>query len=238
VYLRIAAYTYGAQISPAAAHAPGWTKGQTLSGRRHTEVEVLPAPLGVALESTHETSTRDPMSTHRSVDDISDTTVRYYVGLPYHVALARDGTDEEQPWCARVEELAGCMASGASAVDAVAAVPGAIAAWVTEALAQAREVPEPRSARSYSGRLLLRMPLSLHAELAQAAERDQVSLNAYITAQLAVAVRPQRTVRAQDRPASAARAQAIWWALVINLAVVSIAALVVLALILVGTDGI
>jgi antitoxin HicB len=162
------------------------------------------------------------MSTPRSVADVSDGTVRYYVGLPYHVALAHDGTDEEQPWCARVEELAGCMASGASAVDAVA---------------EGREVPEPRSARSYSGRLLLRMPLSLHAELAQAAERDQVSLNAYITAQLAVAVRPQRTVRSQDRPASAARSQAIWWALVINLAVVSIAALVVLALILVGTDG-
>jgi antitoxin HicB len=177
------------------------------------------------------------MSTHRSVDEISDDTVRYYVGLPYQVALARDGTDEEQPWCARVEDLAGCTASGASAVDAVAAVPGAIAAWVTEALAEGREVPEPRSARSYSGRLLLRMPLSLHAELAQAAERDQVSLNAYITAQLAVAVRAHPAGRAAERPA-ATRSQAVWWALLINLAVVSIAALVVLALILVGTDGI
>ena len=177
------------------------------------------------------------MSTHRSVGEVNDSTVRYYVGLPYHVALARDGTDEAQPWCARVEELAGCTATGASAVDAVAGVPDAIRAWVTDALANGREVPEPRSPRSYSGRLLLRMPLSLHAELAQAAERDQVSLNAYITAQLAVAVRPHGPAPGPDQ-ASGTRSQAILWALLINLAVVSIAALVVLALILVGTDGI
>jgi antitoxin HicB len=178
------------------------------------------------------------MSTPRSVGEVSDSTVRYYVGLPYHVALARGGTEEEQPWCARVEELPGCTSAGASAVDAVAGVPDAVARWVAEALAQGREVPEPRSARSYSGRLLLRMPLSLHAELAGAAERDQVSLNAYITAQLAVAVRARGTPAARDQPAAATRSQAIWWALLINLVVVSIAALVVLALILVGADGI
>jgi predicted HicB family RNase H-like nuclease len=178
------------------------------------------------------------MSTHRSVGEVSDSTVQYYVALPYHVALASDGTDGEQPWCARVEELPGCTAAGASAVDAVAAVPDAIAAWVAQALAAGREVPEPRSARSFSGRLLLRMPLSLHAELAQAAERDGVSLNAYITAQLAVAIHARAEGPGPKQPASPTRSQAIWWALLINLAVVSIAALVVLALILVGTDGI
>ena len=35
-----------------------------------------------------------------------------------------------------------------------------------------------------SGRLLLRMPPNLHAELAQAAEREGISLNGYITARL------------------------------------------------------
>jgi hypothetical protein len=36
-------------------------------------------------------------------------------------------------------------------------------------------------APGYSGRLLLRMDPALHSELAQAAERDGQSLNAYIT---------------------------------------------------------
>jgi RNA polymerase sigma-B factor len=41
----------------------------------------------------------------------------------------------------------------------------------------------------HSGRLMLRMPQSLHAELAQAAEREEVSLNQFITNTLAAALR-------------------------------------------------
>ena len=43
-------------------------------------------------------------------------------------------------------------------------------------------------AGNYSGRLLLRMPTSLHEELAQASDRDGVSLNQFITGVLASAV--------------------------------------------------
>jgi antitoxin HicB len=163
--------------------------------------------------------------------------VRHYLGLPYRIAVTRDEADEETPWRAVVEELPGCEVRGSTPADATARIPAALADWVATAQADGREIPEPRDARNYSGRLLLRMSRSLHSELALAAERDQVSLNAYITAQLAVAVRPQGPAGTHPRPASAARSQAVWWALVINLAVVSIAALVVLALILVGTDG-
>jgi hypothetical protein len=47
-----------------------------------------------------------------------------------------------------------------------------------------------RSERSgtHSGRLLLRMPEELHAELSRASERKGVSLNAFITSTLASAV--------------------------------------------------
>ena len=48
--------------------------------------------------------------------------------------------------------------------------------------------PEAPSAEGHSGRLLLRMPRSLHTELAHEAEREGVSLNAYITGALASAV--------------------------------------------------
>jgi hypothetical protein len=41
---------------------------------------------------------------------------------------------------------------------------------------------------SHSGRLLLRMPEELHAELSRASERKGVSLNAFITSTLASAV--------------------------------------------------
>ncbi len=46
----------------------------------------------------------------------------------------------------------------------------------------------PRLAPSPSGRLLLRMPPDLHAELTRAAEREGASLNASITRRLAESV--------------------------------------------------
>jgi RNA polymerase sigma-B factor len=49
------------------------------------------------------------------------------------------------------------------------------------------ETPKRRETK-HSGRLLVRMPQSLHAELAEAAEREEVSMNQYITNTLAAGV--------------------------------------------------
>ena len=120
---------------------------------------------------------------------MADDAVRHYLNLPYRIALTRDGEDDERPWRATVEELAGCEARGATPTDAAGRIPAAIADWVASAHAAGREVPEPRGNRSraHSGRLLLRMPQSLHSDLAEAAEREQVSLNAYINSLLVAA---------------------------------------------------
>jgi len=56
-----------------------------------------------------------------------------------------------------------------------------------------------KRAGTHSGRLLLRMPESLHAELARASERAGVSLNGYINEALAEAVGRRRS---PSRPAS------------------------------------
>lgn len=84
-----------------------------------------------------------------------------------------------------------------------------------------------------SGRLVLRMPPSLHAELAKAAERDAVSLNRFITNTLAAAVdRPEAEGRAEG-PASESRAagrRGLRAAFIIN--VVVVVAVGVLAVIL------
>jgi RNA polymerase sigma-B factor len=55
--------------------------------------------------------------------------------------------------------------------------------------------PSRRSSRSktatgYSGRILVRMPSELHEQLAQAAERDEVSLNRFVTQALSTSVDP------------------------------------------------
>jgi antitoxin HicB len=122
----------------------------------------------------------------------TDDAVRHYLNLPYRIELTRDAGDDERPWRAIVEDLPGCEVRGTTPPDAVARVPAAMAEWVANARAEGREVPEPRDVRAFSGKLLLRMPQSLHAEVALAAERDQVSLNAYINSLLAAAVQWRR----------------------------------------------
>lgn len=63
-----------------------------------------------------------------------------------------------------------------------------MAAWLASAKREGKNVPEPKTAQSHSGRLLLRMPQTLHAELARIAERESVSLNQFITDVLAGAL--------------------------------------------------
>ena len=100
--------------------------------------------------------------------------------VPYPVTLVRDDTDDAE-WVATVDALPGCNARGTTPDEALERVAAAVAAWVETAGREGKEIPEPKSAESYSGRLLLRMPQTLHAELARAAERERVSLNQFIT---------------------------------------------------------
>src|SRR5215216_3519404 len=105
--------------------------------------------------------------------------------LPYRVSVVREhGRPEGHEWTAHAEELPGCEAHGDSVAEAVQGIEDAIEEWIEDALAKGREVPDPKTAASYSGRLMLRMPRSLHAELAGAAEREEVSLNQFIASSL------------------------------------------------------
>jgi HicB family len=78
---------------------------------------------------------------------------------------------------------------------------------------------------TYSGRLLLRMPRSLHEELARASDRDGVSLNQFITSALASAVGWRREDGAPAAvPAARARSGRITLLLAVNLVLVGLAA--------------
>jgi antitoxin HicB len=116
-------------------------------------------------------------------------TLQEYLDLPYHVSLVRGENDRgKRAWAASVEELPACTASGSSPEDAVRRLREAMEEWIGAALARNEAVPEPRSDSTHSGRLLVRMPKTLHAQLTRAAEKDGVSLNQFITGALASAV--------------------------------------------------
>ncbi len=81
-----------------------------------------------------------------------------YVRLPYRVTLDRDDEGGKPSWVASVDDLPGCTSRGRTPETAVSGVSDALAAWIEAAIREGREVPEPRSRQSHSGRLLLRMP--------------------------------------------------------------------------------
>jgi antitoxin HicB len=104
--------------------------------------------------------------------------------LPYPVTLVH----EEGEWLATIDALPGCTARGATPDEAIDRASEAMNAWLVTARREGKDVPEPKTSQSHSGRLLLRMPQTLHAELARTAERENVSLNQFITDALAGAL--------------------------------------------------
>jgi hypothetical protein len=98
------------------------------------------------------------------------------------------------------------------------------------ARAKPKRPPEPEQASSHSGRLLLRMPPSLHAELAEAADREGQSLNAYITGVLA----DRGGDDAPAAPDARRPSRVIRTAVIVDLVLVAVAAVVAIALLVVA----
>ncbi len=166
-----------------------------------------------------------------------------YLALPYRISLQRGSGTENGEWVAQVEELPGCLARAETPEKAARGARAAMRAWLQEALDEGREIPEPRAA-GHSGRLLLRMPQTLHAELARRADQEGVSLNQFLVGTLAGAMGWLREdgnpANGGDRaggdpipaPAPAAPPRLASVALVVNLIVVVVAAAVAIALLI------
>jgi predicted RNase H-like HicB family nuclease len=99
-------------------------------------------------------------------------------------------SDEDGGFIAIAPDLPGCSAFGKTQGDALAELQDAISGWVEAARAVGNPVPElspkPEPER-YSGKLVLRLPRSLHAKLATTAKQDGVSLNQHLLHLLATA---------------------------------------------------
>ena len=96
--------------------------------------------------------------------------------------------DKAKPWTAAVEELPGCTSHGKTSDEALDGIEAAMTKSDRHRARGGRDIPEPKSAATHSGRLLLRMPKTLHADLTRASEREGVSLNQFITDVLASAI--------------------------------------------------
>ncbi len=69
--------------------------------------------------------------------------------------------------------------------EVTANIEDAKVCWLEVALEEGMTIPEPKlNNEDYSGKLVVRMPKSLHKVLAEKAKEENVSLNQYINYQL------------------------------------------------------
>lgn len=99
----------------------------------------------------------------------------------------------------------------------------------------ARRADEER--QSFSGRLLLRMPPALHAEVSRKAELERVSLNQFITTAVAAAVGWNGDGGREESGSPRITRRTLAVALAANLVVVTIAGVVALALLVAAWRG-
>lgn len=89
-------------------------------------------------------------------------------------------SDEDEGYIAIAPDLPGCSAFGETEEEAIKEIHDAAASWLRVAKKMKRPVPKPSLEANYSGKLLLRLPKRLHAELARHAKLQGVSLNQYV----------------------------------------------------------
>ncbi len=168
--------------------------------------------------------------------------------LPYHVTVKPGEGDQGTGWIASVDELPGSEARGATPDEAVENLRAAMDGWLSAAAEDPRVVPPPRRggskgkrASAPSGRFLVRMPSDLHEELTRAAEREQVSLNRFVTARLAASVSSAVPAAPSDSTPSGsnaepARRRNLRMLIAANLAIVLLAAAAAITLLVLALE--
>lgn len=100
-----------------------------------------------------------------------------YMKLNYRIEIVKD--EAEDVFIASHPELKGCLTVGKTIDEAVMSLADAKAAWLQSALEDGYAIPLPVTDDAYSGQFKLRIPRSLHRELAEEAKREGISMNQY-----------------------------------------------------------
>ncbi|MEG0049161.1 MAG: type II toxin-antitoxin system HicB family antitoxin [Clostridia bacterium] len=104
-------------------------------------------------------------------------TIDYYLQLPYRMELVED--KDEGGYVVSFPDLKGCISSGSTVESAVANVNEAKREWLQAAIEDGYEIAEPDNLVAYSGQFKLRIPKTLHRQLAEHSKREGISMNQY-----------------------------------------------------------
>ena len=94
---------------------------------------------------------------------------------------------EEGGFVAEHRDLPGCLTQGETLEEALTNLNSARRLWIATATKHGDDIPMPSTDEKFGGRVLVRMPKSLHRRLVEHADREGVSLNQLVVARLAEA---------------------------------------------------
>ncbi len=108
---------------------------------------------------------------------MSERNLTYYMSLPYRVVVYPEG--DGSGYTAVVPELPGCMTCADTYEQLWPLLEEAKELWLEVALANGDHIPEPApvEVETYSGKFVVRVPRTLHRQLAERAEQEGTSLN-------------------------------------------------------------
>jgi len=115
---------------------------------------------------------------------IEQSSLEYYLKLQYPITIY---PDIEGGYVAQIKDLPGCLTQGETIEETMININEARELWIETAYEAGDNIPLPSTDDSYSGKLMLRMPKSLHRRLSETAEREGVSLNQYIVSLVSAA---------------------------------------------------
>ncbi len=94
-------------------------------------------------------------------------------------------SDDDLCFIGRVDEFPSLAAHGSTQEKALKEISSVVGYVLEDLKGEGVEAPIPLSKRSFSGKLNVRMPKTLHRRLAAESEKEGVSLNTWINTKLA-----------------------------------------------------
>jgi predicted HicB family RNase H-like nuclease len=116
-------------------------------------------------------------------DDIQSK-VENYLNQKYAFLIERQEDGEKPYYSLRVLEFEGCMTTGDTIEEVARDIQDAMREWLQLNIKLGRVIPKPIKSRRYSGKVMLRMPPTLHESLMFRAAEQGVSLNQYLIVSL------------------------------------------------------
>jgi antitoxin HicB len=118
------------------------------------------------------------------------TQIDQYMNLPWHYCTEASEWEGEKGYWISVAELPDCSTFAVRLEEGLAAIPDLLREYLKVAIAANASIPIPENAAEPAlvDKILLRVPMSLHLGVKNAAKRERTSINQFAVKALSEAV--------------------------------------------------